>query len=58
MYNSVNYIDHVVHYIPGTYLSYNWKFVPFDHSQPIPSPPPPESGNHNLISFSVSFLYF
>ena len=24
-----NYIDHVVHYIPNTYLSQNWKFVPF-----------------------------
>ena len=29
--NSVNYIYHVVHYIPSTYLSYNWKFVPFDY---------------------------
>ena len=29
-YSSVNYIYHVVHYISGTYLSYNLKFVPFD----------------------------
>ena len=29
-YSSVNYIYHVVHYIPSTYLPYNWKFGPFD----------------------------
>ena len=22
---------HAIHYIPRTYLPYNWKFVPFDH---------------------------
>ena len=27
---NINYINHVVHHIPSTYLSYNWKFVPFD----------------------------
>ena len=26
MYSSVNYIYHVVHYFPSTYLSYNWMF--------------------------------
>ena len=31
MYNSVHYICHVVPYIPSTYLSYNWEFVPFIH---------------------------
>ena len=36
-HHSVNCIYHVVHYIPNTYLSYNWKFVPFDYSSPLPS---------------------
>ena len=40
-YNSVNYSYHVVHEISSTYLSYNWKFVPFGHL--FPSPPPPIS---------------
>ena len=35
-YNSANYIHHVVHSIPGTYLSYSWKSVPFDRLPPIP----------------------
>ena len=26
-------------YIPSTYFSYNWKFVPFDHIPPIPPSP-------------------
>ena len=35
----------MVHYIPSTYLSYNWKFLPFDHLHPIP-PTLATSGNH------------
>ena len=31
MYSSVDYIYLIVYYIPSTYLSYNSKFVPFDH---------------------------
>ena len=31
MYSSVNYINHIIYHISSTYLSYNWKFVPFDH---------------------------
>ena len=46
IYNSINYIYHVVHYTPSTYLCYNWKFVPFDHLHPTPA-----SGTTNLISF-------
>ena len=30
-YSSVNCVNHVIHYIPATYLSYNWKFVSFAH---------------------------
>ena len=40
-YSNVNYISHVVHYIPGAYLSYKWKFVPSDHRHPAPPPPHP-----------------
>ena len=29
--NSVNYSHHFIHYFATTYLSYNWKFVRFDH---------------------------
>ena len=29
--SSVHYLYHVVHYIPNAYLSYNWKFAPFDY---------------------------
>ena len=31
MYSSVNDINHIIHHISSTYLSYNWKFMPFDH---------------------------
>ena len=27
-YSIINYSHHAVHYIPKTYLHYNWKFVP------------------------------
>ena len=27
----VNYVNRVVHCMPSTYLTYNWKFVPFDY---------------------------
>ena len=40
MYNSVNYIYQVVHYIPSTYLSYNWKFVPLTAFIQYPPPLP------------------
>lgn len=39
-YSSVDYIYHVVHYISGTYLSYNWNSVPFGH-HPVSFPPTP-----------------
>ena len=38
-HSSVNCIYYVAHYIPSTYLSYNWKSVPFDNLCPIPPPP-------------------
>ena len=39
-YGSISYSHHI-HYIPRTYLSYNWKFVPFDHLPPSPPRPSP-----------------
>ena len=31
-----NHSYHVIHYIPSTYLSYNWEFIPFDHLYSVP----------------------
>ena len=56
--SSVNYTYHVIHCIPSTYLSYNWKFVPFDHLHPIPPPPRPASGNHRSDLFFYEFVNF
>ena len=57
---NVNYSYHVVHYIPSTYLSYNWKLVCFDHLPPIPPPPMalPLLVTTNLISLSTSLFVF
>ena len=55
--SSVNYVYHVIHYIPSTYLSYNWKFVPFDCLHPIfPLSTPHFLVTTNLISISIYFL--
>ena len=56
MYGSVNYIVHVVHYIPpSTYLSYNWRFctirLPSSNSSYTFFPSPPLVTT-NLRSFS------
>ena len=56
-YSSVNYIYPVVHYIPSTYFSYNWKFVPFDCLHPIPFPQPPASGNHKCDLFFSELIF-
>ena len=58
MYNSVDYIYHVVHYMPRTNLSYNWKLVPFDHLHLIPPVLHPPSVTTNLRSFSVCWFVF
>ena len=57
--SSIDYIYHNVHYIPSTYLFYNWKFVSFDYLNPILFPPthsltlhpPPPLVTTNLTSF-------
>ena len=47
-----------MNYTSIPYLSYNWKFVPFDQLHPIP-PPTPASGNHKYDFFSyVSKIWF
>ena len=37
-YSIVIYSHIAVHYILGTYLSYNWKFVPLEHFHPFLPP--------------------
>ena len=58
--SSVNYSYHVVCYIPSIYLSYNWKFVPFDCFPPIPTFSTPASGNHksDLLFYEFLFVLF
>ena len=58
LYSTFNYGPHILHYITQ-YLSFNWKFVPFDHLHPIPLPPPPQLPPlviPNLICFSISLF--
>ena len=45
----------VVYYIPSTYLSYNWKFVPFDHLHKIPPSP---STLSLLLSSFLNIIYW
>ena len=42
----INYSHHVVYYIPMTYVSYSWKFGPFDPFTHFAHPHPLSSGNH------------
>ena len=53
---SVSHIYHVVHYIPRTNLSYNWKFLPLFFIQ-VSLPYLPISGNHKSdLFFEVQFF--
>ena len=56
-YSTVDYIYHVVSYIPTTYLSYNWTFRPFDHLHPLPSPSTPATGNHKSELVYCGFVF-
>ena len=51
------FINHVAHYIPSTYLSYNWKFVPFDHLQNSLSPTR-IYGKHKFYLFFYNLFVF
>ena len=53
IYTSVSCIYHFLCYIPRTYLSYNWKFVPLDHLHPSPF----TSGNHKSDLFLYACLF-
>lgn len=58
-HSDVNYIYHIVHYIPATYLTYinNWKFVSLDFLYPIPNPSNLISSSMNLfVCFEVNLL--
>ena len=56
---SVNYINYVVHYVPSSYLSCTWKFLPLDHLHPISSPSTlPLLVTTNLFSFSMNLFVF
>ena len=58
MNSSANYIHHVVHYIPSTYLSCNWKFLPLEYTFiQFPSPQALSLVTINLNSFSVSLSF-
>ena len=55
MESSVNYLYHTLHYIPSTYLSYNWKFVAFACQFPTPPHPLPPVAT-SLISFFMNLF--
>ena len=49
-HNIIDYSHHAVHYIPVTYLFYNWKFVPLETLHPFCLPPNPlPSGIHHSV---------
>ena len=43
--------------LSSIYLSYNWKFVPFEHLHPIPRPLTPTSGSHKPDLFVYEFIF-
>ena len=54
-YSIVTYSHHAIHYVPRTYLFYNWEFVRFDHFHPFcPSPQLPTLEISNLSPISVN----
>ena len=54
----LKYSYHAVHFIPMIYLSYNWKFIPFDHLQPFPHSPLPASVAISVFSVSMNSAFF
>ena len=48
----------IIHYIPITYLSYNWKFIPFDCFYTVPPPATLTSGSHKYGLFFYEFVCF
>ena len=58
-YSSINYIYHVVHYIPGIYLSYTEQFIPFTAFIQFHLSTPSAFGSHKskLFHMSLSLKY-
>ena len=54
----VHDIYHLVKFILSTYLSYNWKSVPFDCLHPISPPSLSASSNHKSNLFCYEWVYF
>ena len=55
--NIVNYSHHAVHYIPRTYLFYNWQVCTLWPLQPISSAPTPYLCNHwSVLCISACML--
>ena len=54
----VNAIFIMLNIIPGTYLSYNWKFVPLNCLHLILLAPIPAPGKTNLICFFYECVCF
>lgn len=48
-------LDIIVQYIPSTYLTYNWKLVPFNHFPPT-YPQPQTLVTINLISKEIFLI--
>lgn len=57
-YNKVYSSHHVVRYLLSTNLSYNQKFVPSDHFDPICPPLTPISGGYRSDYFFSMSLFF
>ena len=57
-YRIINYSHQAVHYIPLTYVFYNWKRVPFDTLLPIRSPPPTSDIHQSVLCNNEFFFFF
>ena len=56
-HSRINYSHHAVCYIPWTYLSYNWKLVPFDHLAPFTCYLPLTTTKLFSVSMSSIFVH-
>ena len=50
---NIDYCYHAVHYIPMTYLFYEWKFVALLSSSPTPA-----FGNQSILCIYQFFFFF
>ena len=54
--NDVYPVVHFIYFIPGTYSSYSWESVLFNHLPPAGRVPPAASGNRDANLFFCEFL--